>query len=163
MNHIKSHCLVLVATVYIMLCGCKPETAEIVNSDKDEAGENPTPVNPELSARDQAINAAPSWNICNKGGYIAGRIKNVPGYITDCLGFRGKEHPFINIASLDPYAESTPLLKLLDRAHSFEEYVSLLKENGYTVVPTPHNNENGCVIISTPTNNIIGGETRTIF
>ena len=102
-------------------------------------------MSPKVSMRDQAIYAAPGWDVYDKGRQKIARIKNVPGCITGYMlplqGTPRKTHPFIDMAYYRGAVEdnnSTNTIALLERAHSFDEFVSILKENGYKVVRDPN-------------------------
>lgn len=138
MNNKTQYQFILFLTTCLISCGCKPDAVTTA-----------PPMTVESIEKERAINAAPGWSICNKGGYEVGRIKNVPGYIRDIVGFQ-VPHPSID---LTPYNMDGGWFKLLKRSQSFDEYVALLKEKGYTVVPTPHDNNNACVVSTAAFNN----------
>ena len=95
----------------------------------------------EITERENSIYAAPRWNIYNKDGKKVEEIRNAPGYLISAgsqppPGVPMTKHPFINAVSHD-ISEENFLYKLLKRADSFDEYVILLKKNGYKVVSNP--------------------------
>lgn len=75
-------------------------------------------------------------------------LQNQPGFLISTAllppGIEPIKHPFANAKALDPTEEDN-LQKLLSQSKSFEEYLFLLKENGYTlnVLGTPINISGG--------------------
>jgi hypothetical protein len=87
---------------------------------------------PEKPAAPDACANAPAY-LVSKGARKALRIRNCPGRLVS-RGFPPKpiQHPFVDASSLDPLEEDA-LKQVLDKAHSFDEFVSLLRADGYTV------------------------------
>ncbi len=54
-------------------------------------------------------------------------------------GARPTRHPFLTAQSHDPFEENK-LREILDRCHTFAEFVKALKKAGYTVVPRDNAN-----------------------
>ena len=54
-------------------------------------------------------------------------------------GVRPTRHPFLTAQSRDPFEENK-LREILDRCHTFAEFVKALKKAGYTVVPRDNAN-----------------------
>ena len=54
-------------------------------------------------------------------------------------GVRPTRHPFLTAQSHDPFEENK-LREILDRCHTFAEFVKALKKAGYTVVPRDNAN-----------------------
>ena len=127
MNNTKYYYLVLLLILALLPYGCEHK--------RDMSAL------PKLSARDQAIYTTPAWIIYTKEGEKVAQIRNVPGDIANIAITPGttptKTHPFIDMVYYTIDGDDH-LPELLNRAHNFDEYVSLLKDNGYKVVLNPY-------------------------
>lgn len=75
------------------------------------------------------------WDVYKDGRKVL-EIKNEPGPLTSTAllpeGATPPQHPFLTAASRDPNEEDR-LRTLLDRSQNFEEFLRLLRYEGYTV------------------------------
>lgn len=83
-------------------------------------------------------NPAPGvWDVLKNGRPVL-KLKNKPGPLLSTAltpaGRKPPTHPFLSAEALDPMEEDN-LRRLLDRSRSFDEFVSSLKKNGYTLSP----------------------------
>lgn len=78
-----------------------------------------------------------SWEVLKNGQPVL-LLKNEPGPLTSTAapppGQEPPRHPFLTASALDPIEENA-LRETLDKSRSFEEFVSLLKAQGYTLRP----------------------------
>ncbi|MFH1725030.1 MAG: Nif11-like leader peptide family natural product precursor [Elusimicrobiota bacterium] len=76
------------------------------------------------------------WNVFDRQGTRVLWMKDEPGRLLSTAlpppGAKSPSHPFLTAQAFVP-GEENRLRELLERSKDFDEYVVLLRENGYTV------------------------------
>lgn len=85
--------------------------------------------------QEKGVSGTQVWNVYKDDKKVL-VLKNEPGYIVSIAlpppGQEPVKHPFLSGTSLDPLEENNYYM-FLQKSKNFDEFVSLLRENGYAV------------------------------
>lgn len=117
--------------LFMMMClvaGCRdPAEVPTAGEAPSSGGTVPAPRQPSHT----------SWYVI-KNEHKVLWIKNEPGCLISTAilpyGEEPKRHPFLTSMSFDAFEEDN-LRQLLEKSGNFDDFVALLKKNGYEVVP----------------------------
>lgn len=88
---------------------------------------------------DQLPPDAATWFVLKNGNKVLW-LQNKPGVLISAaepaFGMEPLQHPFVNAKALDPLEENN-LRSILDASKDFDDFVSRLQENGYTLQEAP--------------------------